>query len=217
MLMPRMFPASWRASAASFASLTPPALPRPPACTCALTTTLPPSRRAIASASSAVAATPPSGMAMPAARSTSRAWYSWRFTHASGSEPAHREQVRWSRAAQQIAQLGDGPAELLEIASLLGRVEVQHENPRPIQDRLGTGSGGDGSRLVPEVLPRLDQVTAGPQLHAIGAAAATQRNIEQYQLHTPARVHRPRGLCRHHPFRSEREADLAANDIRCGR
>ena len=35
----------------SSASLTPPALPRPPACTCALTTTVPPIRRAIASAS----------------------------------------------------------------------------------------------------------------------------------------------------------------------
>ena len=50
----------------SRATLTPPALPRPPACTCALTThSAPPSARAAASASSAVAATSPSGTGMP--------------------------------------------------------------------------------------------------------------------------------------------------------
>ena len=43
-----------RASSAPSASLTPPALPRPPTFTCALTTTRPPSRSAIARASSGV-------------------------------------------------------------------------------------------------------------------------------------------------------------------
>ena len=65
--------------------------------------------------------------------------------------------MRCSWAAQQIAQLGDGPAELLEITPLLGRVEMEHEDPGPIQDRLGAGARGDRSRLVPEVLPRFRQ------------------------------------------------------------
>ena len=39
MSRPRMLPACRRTSAASEANLTPPALPRPPTCTCALTTT----------------------------------------------------------------------------------------------------------------------------------------------------------------------------------
>ncbi len=64
------------ASAGVLASLTPPALPRPPAWTWALTTTVPPMRRAMASASDGVEATSPSGMGMPAALSSARAWYS---------------------------------------------------------------------------------------------------------------------------------------------
>ena len=51
----RIFAAISFASAGVFASLTPPALPRPPACTCALTTTVPPNCLAIASTSSGVA------------------------------------------------------------------------------------------------------------------------------------------------------------------
>src|SRR5713226_1374122 len=43
-IMPRICFAAASAPAGSSASLTPPALPRPPACTWALTTTLPPSR-----------------------------------------------------------------------------------------------------------------------------------------------------------------------------
>src|SRR6266511_2091934 len=47
-IMPRICFAAASAPAGSSASLTPPALPRPPACTWALTTTLPPSLEAIA-------------------------------------------------------------------------------------------------------------------------------------------------------------------------
>ena len=49
--MPRIFVAISFASAGVLASFTPPALPRPPACTCAFTTTVPPNCCAIASAS----------------------------------------------------------------------------------------------------------------------------------------------------------------------
>jgi hypothetical protein len=63
--MPRIFDATSRASDGVFASFTPPALPRPPACTCALTTTVLPNRRANASASVGVFATSPTGTGMP--------------------------------------------------------------------------------------------------------------------------------------------------------
>ena len=58
--------AAVRTSPASCASLTPPALPRPPACTCALTThSLPPSASAAETASSGLPATRPSGIGTP--------------------------------------------------------------------------------------------------------------------------------------------------------
>ena len=53
------------ASSGSSASLTPPALPRPPVSTCALTTTWPPSSSAAARASSGVVASRPSETGMP--------------------------------------------------------------------------------------------------------------------------------------------------------
>ncbi len=53
------------APAASSASFTPPALPRPPACTCALTTTRPPSFCATARAWAGVSATSPFGTGTP--------------------------------------------------------------------------------------------------------------------------------------------------------
>jgi hypothetical protein len=55
------------------ASFTPPALRRPPVCTWAFTTTVPPRRRAMASASVGVDATSPSNMGTPAALSSARA------------------------------------------------------------------------------------------------------------------------------------------------
>jgi hypothetical protein len=77
---PRMAFAFSRASSGVLASFTPPALPRPPACTCAFTTTAPPSFRAICSACSGVVATSPMGTGIPCAASSSFAWYSWMFT-----------------------------------------------------------------------------------------------------------------------------------------
>ena len=71
--MPRMRSAASAASPGVAASFTPPALPRPPTCTCAFTTTGPPIRRAIASATGGVEATSPSSMGTPAALSSVRA------------------------------------------------------------------------------------------------------------------------------------------------
>ncbi len=80
MSIPRMAWAFSRASSGVLASFTPPALPRPPVCTCALTTTAPPSCRAICSACSGVVATSPMGTGIPCAARSSLAWYSCMFT-----------------------------------------------------------------------------------------------------------------------------------------
>src|SRR2546426_8582151 len=76
-LMPRICRAAGSAASGSSTSLMPPALPRPPACTCALTTTRPPSRAAIVFASAGVAATSPLGTGTPNSRRRALAWYSW--------------------------------------------------------------------------------------------------------------------------------------------
>src|SRR6266545_7313196 len=78
-IMPRICFAAASAPAGSSASLTPPALPRPPACTWALTTTLPPSLDAIALACAGVSATSPFGTGTPNSRRMALAWYSWIF------------------------------------------------------------------------------------------------------------------------------------------
>jgi hypothetical protein len=71
--IPRIFEAISAVSAGVLASFTPPALPRPPACTWAFTTTTDSSRRLSASASLGVAATSPSGIGTPAALRSARA------------------------------------------------------------------------------------------------------------------------------------------------
>ncbi len=71
--MPMMRAACSRASAGSLASWMPPALPRPPICTWALTTTVPPSSAATASASSGFQATLPRGTATPCLANSSLA------------------------------------------------------------------------------------------------------------------------------------------------
>src|SRR5438067_13843494 len=79
MSMPMICWAARRASSAEPASLMPPALPRPPTGTCALTATGPSLANA-AAASSGLRATTPGGIAMPSEASTSLAWYSRSFT-----------------------------------------------------------------------------------------------------------------------------------------
>jgi hypothetical protein len=82
--LPSILPATSRASAGDFTSCTPPLkplakvpFPRPPAWTWAFTTrSFVPSSRAICSASSAVVATLPAGVAAPNFCNNSFAWYS---------------------------------------------------------------------------------------------------------------------------------------------
>ena len=64
------------ASSGVWASLTPPAFPRPPTFTCALTTTWLPICSAAALASSGVLATEPGRTGTPWAAKRSLAWYS---------------------------------------------------------------------------------------------------------------------------------------------
>src|SRR5918996_4674409 len=76
MSMPRICSATSRASSADSATLIPPALPRPPTCTWALTTTLPPSPSAAAAASAGLEATRPSGTGTSKRLSSALPWYS---------------------------------------------------------------------------------------------------------------------------------------------
>ena len=72
--------ASFFTSSIDFTTLTPPALPRPPAWICALTThTGPPSVCAAFTASSTEKAAMPLAVGTPNPRSTSLPWYSWMF------------------------------------------------------------------------------------------------------------------------------------------
>src|SRR5690625_3399240 len=80
MSMPRIALSYSFASSAFLASFTPPALPRPPILTWALTTVTPPSFSAAALASSGVSATIPASTGTPCASNRSRAWYSYRST-----------------------------------------------------------------------------------------------------------------------------------------
>ncbi len=80
MSMPRMARAFSTASAGSEASFTPPALPRPPVFTCALTTARPPSRSVTSRAASGVSMTSPASTGTSCLAKRSLAWYSNRST-----------------------------------------------------------------------------------------------------------------------------------------
>src|SRR6218665_2897973 len=92
MSRPRMLRAAAAASSGVVATLTPPALPRPPVFTCALTTTTPPSFSAAALASSGVSATMPASTGTPYCSNRSLAWYSYRSTRVFQSVSAHGRQ-----------------------------------------------------------------------------------------------------------------------------
>src|SRR6185437_3986817 len=89
--MPSMRLASFSTSSMDFTTLTPPALPRPPAWICAFTThTGPPSSCAPLTASSMENAGTPRGTGTPNSRSTALAWYSWIFMKAAFVSRAQR-------------------------------------------------------------------------------------------------------------------------------
>ena len=96
---PSMRVASFFTSSIDFTTLTPPALPRPPAWICAFTTqTGPPSSlRRLAPPPRRVNAGMPCGTGTPNSRSTALAWYSWMFIEASARRvPACADPGRYS-------------------------------------------------------------------------------------------------------------------------
>src|SRR5437879_7200100 len=115
-IMPRIWPAACSAAGGLSASLMPPALPRPPACTCALTTTVPPSRCAISRACAGVSATSPLGTATPNSRSSTLAWYSWIFTRDWSQDQRHRLELAADGIERQAERLEGQSAEQCRVA-----------------------------------------------------------------------------------------------------
>src|SRR2546427_4924815 len=117
-IMPRIWPAACSAACGVSASLMPPALPRPPACTCALTTTLPPSRCAISRAWAGVSATSPFGTATLNSRSSALAWYSWTFIRERSQDQRHRLELAPDRIEREAERLEGQRAEQRRVALL---------------------------------------------------------------------------------------------------
>src|SRR5438046_3006395 len=121
MSRPRPSAASLSASAGSSATLIPPALPRPPVSTCALTTTWPPSSSAAARASSGLVARRPSETGIPKRRKSSLPWYSYRSKAAASVPTGVCEHADMRRAAALVALVvglagcGGGEAQLPDL------------------------------------------------------------------------------------------------------
>src|SRR5438270_9286383 len=98
--MPRMLAMFAEASSMFLETFTPPPLPRPPACICALITTpFAPAlsrRLAASSASSRVAAISPRGIATPYLARIAFAWYSWIFILFAGDSDGESSGGAWN-------------------------------------------------------------------------------------------------------------------------
>src|SRR5215470_18244588 len=169
MSRPRMACALALASSAVSASLTPPALPRPPVLTCALTTTVWPNPAAAAAASSGVCATSPGNTGTPCSANSCFAWYSYRSKTVSPRDPSQT-------------------ARTLTLASRLADVF-----PDPGDDLLGGGAGGE--HLGDVQLGELGQVIVGDDPAAehddvVGALAPEQLDHLGEQRHVRAGEHR---------------------------
>src|SRR5690242_14585970 len=161
MSRPRMSWARALASSGLSASLTPPALPRPPTFTCALTTTVWPMSRAIDSASSGVSATPPGSTGTPCEANKSRAWYSKRSTNRHRSSPVTTPRLR--------ALKGQGPGGghhrmphsigPLTLPAPARSTRLDDEEPFRATSRHGPDGGRPGRRR--HGLPRLGGAPAG--------------------------------------------------------
>src|SRR3954453_14139947 len=138
MSSPRMSSARARALSGSSASLTPPALPRPPVFTWALTTTGALISRAIASACSGVSATPPGSTGTPCAANRSRAWYSKRSTSSHRSPPAPGPPEGLTRQGRVIRPF--------RWAARSGPLISPHVLPHPRHDLLGARPRGEHLR-----------------------------------------------------------------------
>ena len=143
--------AAWMASSTVFTSLTKPALPRPPAWTCALTTTSdspePRMRSVSATASSTVSTIRPGGTGMPASERSCRAWYSWIFMVWRGSGGVRPEGLPrgTGRRSYPRAEAQDRPVPWCTRGCARGARAA----PRaPLGRRVGTcSSGAPGCRI----------------------------------------------------------------------
>src|SRR5258705_7439463 len=131
------------ASAADFTSFTPPALPRPPACTCALTTeTLAPSAESSSNAfaaPSASCASRPRSTGTPCLASSSFAWYSWIFTGPPREDARGPRREPPDPCAAGITRCG-APASAQQ-PLLLQQREVLADGVGRIRERLHVGVG----------------------------------------------------------------------------
>src|SRR5579864_5577772 len=136
MSIPMIFRAASRASSGVLARMMPPALPRPPTGTWALTATGPSAEQA-AAASSGVRATLPGGIAMPSEARSSLAWYSRSFKSRLSVLATSEGDVAVpfraaaallaKRYAQCVDELAARPARLdhvVDVAALRGDVRV---------------------------------------------------------------------------------------------
>src|SRR2546423_13767493 len=152
MSMPMICCAACRASSGVCASLIPPALPRPPTGTCALTATGPSFAHA-AAASSGVRATSPLGIGMPIEARTSLAWYSRSFTSRRG--------VEWAGQVAVVVDVAvaEAPLKVRAVQREDREADADHEqdhkrNPTADQDRRQGGDAPPGLRLHPNRPPR---------------------------------------------------------------
>src|SRR5204863_1051858 len=129
-IMPRICLAAVSAASGPSATLMPPPLPRPPACTWALTTTLPPSRWAISRALAGVSAWSPSGTGTPNSRSSSLAWYSWIFMGGRSHHQPHGLEFALDRIERQPQRLECQGTEQDSIA-FLAEDHVASADPLP--------------------------------------------------------------------------------------
>src|SRR5690242_3481349 len=145
-IMPRICLAAASAPTGSSASFTPPALPRPPACTWALTTTRPPRRSAIAWAWAGVSVTSPPGTGTPNSLRMALPWYSWIF-------------LRSGRRFLVAAELPDDPDDRVEAVghpllqrddAVVGDVDVLGAD---LGAALGDVAESDAGLLADELAP----------------------------------------------------------------
>src|SRR3989449_2272200 len=146
MSMPMTGAAALGASSAVFASLMPPALPRPPTGTCALTATGPSLEKA-ATASSGVRATMPGGIGMPSEARTSLAWYSRSF------KCLGRGGVEWARRGSFLRVVLPAVAEALVERRVVDQDDAtdhQHQD----HDECETAPDQDGGEGDAPATPR---------------------------------------------------------------
>src|SRR6478609_5667937 len=145
--------ASFFTSSIDFTTLTPPALPRPPAWICAFTThTGPGSCCAACTASLAVNAGIPFGTGTPNSLSTALAWYSWMFMGPLSLAEIGRDLLASLDQAfhrgDRLVELGAFGARQVELDDALGANHHRHADVKPLHAVLAVQPGGAGQHAL---------------------------------------------------------------------